>query len=149
MGSIFRIMNVKFKQVKSINEFIDAIRIRVDVFIKEQSCKPGWEPDEDDKISEHFVAFVDNKIVATARVRDTGSKEFKIERMATKKEYRNKGIGQGLVEYIVEYYQSLNPKRIWMQSQLQAQKFYEKCGFKAISKPYDLYGIEHIDMELT
>ena len=142
-------MNVKFKQVKSINEFIDAIRIRVDVFIKEQSCKPGWEPDEDDKISEHFVAFVDNKIVATARVRDTGSKEFKIERMATKKEYRNKGIGQGLVEYIVEYYQSLNPKRILMQSQVQAQKFYEKCGFKAISKPYDLYGIEHIDMELT
>ena len=48
---------------------------------------------------------------------------------------------------MVQYATKLNSKRIWMQSQVQAQKFYEKCGFKAISKPYDLHGIKHIDME--
>ena len=140
---------VNYKEIEKVDEFIDAIRIRVDVFIKEQKCEPGWEPDEDDKKSRHFIAIVDNKIVATARVRETESKEYKIERMATKKKYRKKGVGKGLVDYIINDINKLNPKRIWMQSQVRAQKFYEMCGFKAVSKPYDLYGIKHIDMELS
>ena len=141
-------IKVQYKEIEEIKEFIDAIRIRVDVFIKEQKCKPGWEPDEDDKKSKHFIAIVDDKIVATARIRETGSKEYKIERMATKKEYRKKGIGKGLVDYIINNLNEFNPKRIWMQSQVRAQKFYEKYGFKNVSKPYDLYGIKHIDMKL-
>lgn len=32
---------------------------------------------------------------------------------------------------------------------MQAQQFYEKCGFKAVSKPYDLYGISHLKMGYT
>ena len=44
-----------------------------------------------------------------------------------------------------DYAKKLNPKKIWMQSQVQAQGFYEKCGFMAAFKPYDLYGIKHID----
>ena len=141
--------NIEYKEVEKINEFIDAIRIRVDVFIKEQKSEPGWEPDEDDKKSRHFIASVDNKIVATARVRESGNKEYKIERMVTKKEYRTKGIGKGLVDYMIKEINKINPKKIWMQSQVRAQKFYEKCGFKVISNPYNLYGIKHIDMELT
>ena len=141
--------NAEYKEVEKINEFIDAIRIRVDVFIKEQKCQPGWEPDEDDKISKHFIAIVNNKIVATARVRITGNKECKIERMATEKKFRKKGIGKGLVQYIVNHIRRQNPKSIWVQSQVRAQKFYETCGFKAVSKKYDLYGIKHIDMKLV
>ena len=140
---------IEYKKIESVNEFIDAIRIRVDVFIKEQKCEPWWEPDEDDKKSKHFIAIINNEIVATARVRETKSKEYKIERMAAKKEYRKKGIGKGLVNYIIGDINKINSKRIWMQSQVRAQKFYEKCGFKIISKSYKLYGIEHIDMELT
>ena len=141
------IKNTKCKEVEKIDEFIDAIRIRVDVFIKEQKCKPGWEPDQDDKKSKHFIAITGGNIVATARVRETGSREYKIERMATKKEHRKKGIGKGLVDYIINQIKKQNPKRIWMQSQVRSRKFYEKCQFKAVSKPYDLYGIQHIDME--
>ncbi|MBI2655244.1 GNAT family N-acetyltransferase [Candidatus Woesearchaeota archaeon] len=139
---------IKYKEVEKIEEFIDAIRIRVDVFIKEQKCEPGWEPDEKDKKSMHFIAITGNKIVATARARETRKNEYKIERMATKKEYRKKGIGKGLVECIIKNISKQKPKRIWMQSQVRAQRFYETCGFKTISKPYNLYGIKHIDMEL-
>ena len=58
---------MKYKEVEIISEFIDAIRLRVDVFIIEQGFKPGWEPDEDDKISRHFIAMADDKVVATAK----------------------------------------------------------------------------------
>ena len=140
-------MEIKYKKIETINEFIDAIRIRVDVFIIEQKFQPGWEPDEDDKNATHFIALEENRIVATARAREISENEFKIERMATRKEYRGKGIGKELVHFIIENLKNQNPTRIFMQSQVQAQKFYENCGFVATSEPYDLYGIQHIDME--
>ncbi|MDD5145769.1 MAG: GNAT family N-acetyltransferase [Candidatus Pacebacteria bacterium] len=140
-------MDVKYKEISTINEFIDAIRLRADVFIIEQGFQPGWEPDEDDKISKHFIAVVDDKIVSTARLRETAKNEIKIERMVTKKEYREKGIGTGLVKFMVEEIKKLNPSRIWLQSQVQAQKFYEDVGFKSVSKPFDMWGVPHIDMD--
>ncbi len=141
-------MKIRYKKITSIVEFIDAIRIRVDVFIIEQKCKSGWEPDEEDKVADHYIATVNNEIIATARVREVNKKEYKIERMAVKKAFRNKGIGKGLVNYIVNEIKKNNPKKIWMQAQVQAQQFYEKCGFIAVSIQYDLYdlGIPHIDM---
>lgn len=142
-------MKIEYKRVESLAEFIDAVRIRVDVFIIEQKCKPGWEPDTEDKISSHYVAVFNNHIVATARVRKIKSKEFKIERMAIKKEYRRRGIGKGLLDYIILKTKKQKPQKIWLQAQVQAQKFYEKCGFKVSSRPYDLWNlhIPHVDME--
>ncbi len=140
-------MELKYKEVETINEFIDAIRLRVDVFIKEQGFQPGWEPDEDDKISKHYIAIVDDEIVSTARFRETSKGEIKIERMVTKKEYRGKCIGTELVKYIIDEIMKLKPKRIWLRSQVQSQKFYEECGFKPISEPFGMWGVPHIDMD--
>ena len=140
-------MDVRYREVKTINEFIDAIRIRVDVFIKEQGFEQGWEPDEDDKVSRHFIAIVDGKIVSAARYRKTDEGKIKIERMVTRKEYRGKGIGKELLEFMIKEITKLKPKKIWLRSQVQSQSFYEKCGFKTISEPFDMYGVPHIDME--
>lgn len=140
-------MNITYKEINSIVEFIDAIRIRVDVFIIEQKGKPGWEPDEEDKVCRHFVAIIEGKIVSTVRVRESALNEIKIERMATKKEYRGKGFSKGLIDYVLKKIEELKPKRIWMESQVYAQEFYEKSGFKPISEPYDLWGIPHVMME--
>lgn len=140
-------MEIKYKEIETINEFIDAIRLRVDVFIKEQGSKPGWEPDEEDKVSRQFIAIVDNQVVSTARARTVNDNEIKIERMATIKGYRGKDIGRKLLKFMIKKIKEYNPKRIWTRSQVQAQLFYEKCGFKPISKPFDEYGILHLDME--
>lgn len=144
-------MKAKFKEVDLINEFIDAIRIRVDVFINEQKCLPGWEPDELDKEARHYIAIVDGKIVSTLRVRKIAPSEIKIERMATKKEYRGKRISMKLLEFVIEEIKKSKPNKIWMEAQVQAQKFYERNGFKVTSKPFDLWntGISHVMMDYT
>lgn len=142
-------MAVIYKQIETIGEFIDAIRIRVDVFINEQGFAPGWEPDEHDKTAKQYIALVGKKIVATARVRESKQGEFKIERTAIKKERRGKGIGAGLVVYIISELKRKKPKRIWLQSQVHVKGFYEKVGFKVISEPVDQWGILHIDMEYS
>ena len=136
------------KVVSTIPEFVDAIRLRVDVFIKEQKCEPGWEPDEQDRSATHYVAILDGEIVGTARVVESSPREYKIERMVTKGDARGRGIGKALVAFILKNI-GLSATRIWMQSQVRAQGFYESCGFRAISDPYDLWGIEHLDMEYS
>ena len=138
-----------YKKIKTINDFIDAIRIRTDVFVIEQKCPPGWEPDELDKKSIHFGVIADHKLVATVRLRKESKNTIKIERMAVKKEYRGKGIGLGLIKYVLNQILKKGHKKIWMQVQLHTQKMYERAGFKTTSKPYDLWnlGIPHVDME--
>jgi predicted GNAT family N-acyltransferase len=140
-------MTITCKRVKTINEFIDAIRIRADVFIVEQGSEPGWEPDEEDKMARQYIALIDGTIVATARTREDPKNCVKIERMATKKEYRKKNISKTLLEFIIKEEMKEKPEKIWGACQVQAQGFYEKNGFVVISKPYDQYGIEHVDME--
>ncbi len=142
-------MNIKYKEVKTIDDFIDAIRIRTDVFIIEQKCPPGWEPDELDKKSIHFVAIADHKLVATVRLRKESRNVAKIERLAVKKEHRGKGIGLGLIKYVLNQALKKRYKKIWLQAQLYTQKMYEKAGFQVTSKPYDLFNLHilHVDME--
>lgn len=140
---------VKYKQVETINEFIDAIRIRTDVFILEQKCPPGWEPSELDKSAEHYVAICDGEIVATARLREDPPGSQKIESMAVKRDYRGRNIGLGLTMCIVRAAQAKQAGRIWIQAQSYAAGFYERSGFQVIGDEYDLYdlGIPHVTME--
>ena len=142
-------MDITYKEATTLPEFIDAIRLRVEVFIKEQGFQPGWEPDEDDKAGRSFIAQVDGRVIATARARQSKKGEFKIERLATAKAFRGHGVGSGLIQFILKELLKQKPKRIWMQSQVQAKGFHEKHGFKIVSKPYDHYGVEHVDMEYS
>ena len=140
-------MAIIFKKVQNISEFSDAIRLRVDVFIIEQKFKPGWEPDEYDRMADHFIAVDAGTIIGTVRVRQLKKGEFKIERMAIAKSYREKNVGRRLLNFALEHVKKQNPKKIWLRSQVQAKEFYEKCGFVAKSKPFDMYGVQHIDLE--
>ncbi len=139
--------DVQCKFIQTIDEFIDAIRLRVDVFIREQGFQPGWEPDEDDKASRHVIALIDHRIVSTARYRYVSSDEVKLERMVTHKEYRGRGIGTALVRFVVPEILKVAPRRLWLRSQVASQRFYTKCGFVPTSSPFEMWGVPHIDMD--
>ena len=143
-------MKVIYTKIKNMNDFIDAIRLRTDVFLIEQKCPPGWEPDELDKVATHLVATIDNKIIATIRLREEPKNIAKLERLVVNKNYRKRGIGSSLVNYAVKQAKRKGFKRIWLQGQKRVYRTFEKVGFKIISQEYDLFnlGIPHIDMEL-
>jgi predicted GNAT family N-acyltransferase len=143
--------DITFKQVETIPEFIDAIRIRVDVFILEQGCPAGWDPGEADKTARHYIAIDNGVIVATSRLCEDAARSQKIEVMAVRREYRGRSIGLGLTRYLVLQAQAADAERIWMQAQSHASRFYEKSGFRVISEEYDLFnlGIPHVTMEFS
>lgn len=129
---------------------LEAIRIRVDVFILEQHCPPGWEPDELDKDAIHYVAQAGKRIVATARMRVDEKNVAKIERIAVKKAYRGKKIGKGLLQFILQDIRKHKYDQVQIQAQSYAKQFYIGLGFKVTSEEYDPHhlGIPHVDMKL-
>lgn len=140
-------MSIVCKRIDSIPEFVAAIRLRVEVFIKEQGCEPGWEPDELDKTAVHYALFEGEELLVTGRVRESAPGERKIERMATRRDARGKGYGAALMRFILEDLQGQKPSRIWMQSQSRVVGFYKGFGFRECSDEYVFADIPHIDME--
>lgn len=147
MSAKFEELPLRCKRAETFAELIDAIRLRVDVFIREQKCQPGWEPDELDKESTHFIAISDSNIVGALRVRLDAPSSLKIERMVTHSTFRGRGVGSRLLQYVLATLSENENSRIWMQAQTHARHFYESNGFRTLSDSYDLYGISHVDME--
>jgi len=93
------------------------------VFIEEQKVPEQLEWDGEDESSIHYLAEIENKIVAVARLKPDGQ----LGRMAVLKEYRNQGIGHKLLKFIIKGLNSR--KNIYLHAQVSAIPFYKKHGF--------------------
>ena len=137
---------VEVKKITTQEELEKAFSIREKVFVIEQNVEREEEYDEFEDSSTHFLAFINDESVGTARWRKKGGK-IKLERFAVLKKARGKGVGASLVKSVVKDVVSkkLN-KKMYMHAQVHAVPFYEKLGFK---KQGDLFlecEIEHYIM---
>lgn len=133
-------------RIESDLDLQKAFKIREEVFVIEQNVDREEEYDEFEDSSTHFLAFINDKPVGTARWREKGDK-VKLERFAVLKSARGKGVGAELVNSVVNDVESkkLN-KEMYMHAQVHAVPFYEKLGF---IKKGDLFiecEIEHFTM---
>lgn len=139
---------VTCRRVTTLDELIDALRIRVAVFVQEQGFEPGWDPDPADHEAEHFIAECEGRAVGTARLREVGPGAFKIERMAVLSAYRGRGIGTALTRHLVSRAERAGRCRVWMDAQSHAMSFYEQLGFHAVSDEFCPWGdVPHVTME--
>ncbi len=119
--------------------------IRTKVFVEEQKVDHKLEFDGLDDISTHYLVFYNKIPVATARWRET-DEGIKLERFAVLTDYRNKGIAKLILEKVLEETLPLN-KKIYLNSQVSAVKFYQKYGFNTIGDMFMEADIEHYKME--
>ena len=138
-----QIMDLKIKQVDTSNEYQEVLNIRKKVFIEEQKISKKIEIDSYEKTSKYIIAFLNNRPVGTARWRKSGL-EIKLERFAVLKDYRNKGIGRRLNNFILN--EIPKSKIIYLNSQESAIGFYENLGFVVSGSPFKEAGILHIKM---
>ena len=138
-----QIMDLKIKQVDTSNEYQEVLKIRKKVFIEEQKISKKIEIDSYEKTSKYIIAFLNNRPVGTARWRKSGL-EIKLERFAVLKDYRNKGIGRRLNNFILN--EIPKNKIIYLNSQESAIGFYENLGFVVSGSPFKEAGILHIKM---
>lgn len=140
---------VRCEKVAALDQLIDALRIRVAVFIQEQGFPVGWEPDEIDKDADHYVAVVDDCVVGTTRLRVMEHTNRKIERMAVLQQYRNQRVGTSLTQHVIEQVEQTPYGRLWLDAQCHAKTFYEQFGFRAVSGCYCQWGVNvpHVTMD--
>lgn len=117
--------------------------IRREVFVGEQNCPPEleWEYEEE---SNHFLATVDGAPAGASRWRKT-DKGYKLERFAVLKDFRGQGVGQALVQTVLNDLPE-EAEYIYLHAQVQAVTLYERFGFVKTGPEFEEAGIWHYKM---
>lgn len=117
--------------------------VRTQVFVREQSVPAELEMDEHDVECTHVKAFSkDSRVIATARLLNN----YSIGRMCVLKEYRNKGVGKKMLNFLIDLALQKEFPFVHLNAQLSAATFYQQFGFKQDSEVFVEAGIDHVHM---
>lgn len=136
------------KPVTTPIDMMHVLDIRNKVFVIGQNCPYDIEvvPSEE-KEAKHFLIFYKETPVGTIRYRQTGDREFKLERFAVLEEYRGHGYGREAFSYLVnKLEEDYNPCTIWFNAQYHLLDYYQKLGFTPVGETFMEANIKHIKM---
>ena len=126
--------------------------IRIEVFGAEQGWSDDILFDETDETAVQAVVYkdIDRTIpVGVGRLHKLAdSEDYKIGRIAVKKEERGQGYGDFIVRMLVDKGLLMGADRVLVGAQPHAIAFYEKIGFRPIGETYVEAGIVHTVMEI-
>ena len=142
MTSVARVL-----AIASPEHMASAHAIRRRVFIEEQHVPEELELDEDDQHAVHALALMDGRAVGCGRFVAHGPVEVKIGRMAVLADVRGSGIGQAILEFLMNEAQRRGFSRAVLHAQLSAEGFYLKQGFVPVGPAFEEAGISHRKME--
>src|SRR5213595_1956600 len=91
---------IEVNKVSDPGELEKVFAIRREVFVGEQNCPPELEWEFEDE-STHFLATIDGEPAGASRWRKT-DKGYKLERFAVLKDFRGYGVGQALVQAVLD-----------------------------------------------
>jgi len=140
---------IKYFHELSLDELYMILRLRSAVFIVEQDCV-YQDIDDLDQDAIHVWMEADGKVAAYCRVlkANTYLDEIAVGRVVTLE--RGKGYGLEIFNKGVEVAQKeFGAQRIKIRAQQQAERFYEKAGFRRICEPFMYEGLMHVDMLWT
>ena len=139
------------KPVTTPMDMMHVLRIREIVFVQGQNCPYDIEVvPEEEKEAKHFLICYKEKPVGTIRYRQTGEREFKLERFAVLKEERGKGYGKAAFQFLVNKLgEEYTPCLIYFNAQYQLLDYYRSLGFKEEGETFYEANIKHIRMIKT
>ena len=132
-------------------ELYAVLKLRNEVFVVEQNCV-YQDADGKDESCFHLLGYVDNNLVAYARLvpAKAAFQEISIGRVVTSPAYRKVGAGRQLMHKAIEKcYELFGKQPIRIGAQLYLKKFYESFGFVQKSEMYLEDDIPHIEMLLA
>ncbi|MGM0123834.1 hypothetical protein IGI37_001208 [Enterococcus sp. AZ194] len=141
---------MKVVQTKdTMNEiYLDALRIRNQVFVAEQGVPSTREIDKDEAYAVHFVLYSDtHEPMATVRLLPIEDNQMKLQRMAVKKEFRGQGLGKIVIAAAETFAKEQGFKKIKLGAQKNAIGFYHELAYQSYGEPFMDAGIEHLSME--
>ena len=133
----------------SKDQFFDILKLRIEIFVVEQSCY-YQELDDEDKEAFHVSIYNNGIIVAVGRIiPNLNNREVKIGRIAVKMNQRKKGLASSMMEDMLNFIsKKYGDFSVLLSAQTYLIKFYQSYGFNEIGDTYLEDGIEHINMVL-
>lgn len=138
-------MEIQYFFTKDQEKIKQAYSLRKLVFVEEQKVPEELELDEFDAHALHAVAQEMDQVIGVLRIIIEDDR-CHLGRLAVKKEFRGRGIGQELVKLAERKAKELNLKEIYFHAQTHAMSFYQKLEYQARGELFDEAGIEHIEM---
>lgn len=138
---------VDIKKQAGLGELADdALMIRDAVFIAEQGVQEQREHDDEDQNRIHYVGYLDDNPVTTARVQVQGD-NWHIERVATLSHARGRGLAQQLMQQIMTDARLQSARSMDLNAQVTAKPFYDKLGFTQRGDVFLDAGMNHVNMQ--
>ncbi len=154
MTSIIQWQTKHFNEL-SLHQLYDVLKLRIDVFVVEQTC---YYPDLDSEKNQldrhqdtlHLLGYQDDTLVAYLRILAKGQcydNYISMGRVATAKQVRGSGLGHELISEGLKMCQQHFPnKSIKISAQEHLIKYYQHHGFEQVSAMYLEDNIPHIAM---
>ncbi|WP_321386590.1 GNAT family N-acetyltransferase [uncultured Enterococcus sp.] len=127
--------------------YLDALRIRNQVFMIEQGVPKDIEIDKNEAACIHFVLYIENQAAATCRLLPLENGVMKLQRMAVLKEYRGRSLGREIVQETEHFSRNQGYNTITLGAQLTAVDFYEKLGYSKHGELFMDANIPHYQMD--
>ncbi|MCD6205785.1 MAG: GNAT family N-acetyltransferase [Candidatus Marinimicrobia bacterium] len=131
-----------FRIVKTLDELMKVFIVRGIVFIDEQEVPYSIEMDEHEYSALHILGEIENEPIAAGRLRFMND-WAKLERIAVRKEYRNRGYGHQLVDYMLSVARTRGYHKFRMHAQAHLRDYYGKHGFKVVGDLFKEADIDH------
>lgn len=131
-----------FKVVTSQEDLIKVIVVRGIVFVEEQGVPYEIEHDAYDLSATHILGEMDGEPFAAGRIRAVGE-YAKLERVAIRKQYRGKGLGHKLTEFMLSVAKEQGFKKFKVHAQSYLKDFYQKHDFEVVGDMFKEAGIDH------
>lgn len=148
MGSLaFRSLN--FHDLNT-SEIYDLLQLRSRVFVLEQNCV-FLDMDDLDQKAIHNLGYSAGNLATYTRVHHDPRETHRIHigRVIVAKDFRGKKLSYEAMNQAIHLCRDISPeKEIFINAQLHLQRLYKNLGFRPISAPYLLDGIQHLDMVL-
>jgi ElaA protein len=141
----------EFRQL-TLEELYAVLRLRAEVFVREQNC-PYIDPDNEDQEAFHVLgyALTGTELLAYARLLKPGAygTEPSIGRVVTAKQHRRQKLGKVIFAEALAWCRQLFPNQtIRIMAQEYLKRFYEEFDFQVVSEPFLEDDIWHVDMVL-
>ena len=128
-------------------EFYELVKLRISVFVVEQTCF-YQEVDDLDELAIHTWLQEGSDIVGYTRIYPKDDTTVTFGRVIIHPNYRGQKLGNQLIKNTLEVIYDCYPDRdIVIGAQAHLVDFYGAFGFKAISDSYLEDDIPHIDMK--
>ena len=134
----------KFFGELTTEELYEILKVRTKIFVVEQNC-PYLDPDGMDYQSLHVFYEENGQVFAYLRAFRKDEEMVQMGRVLSAE--HGKGYGRKiLTEGLNQIRQKMNPKRIYIEAQCYATRFYEREGFRICSEEFLEDGIPHVGM---